>query len=73
MTGSSAIRGLSYSDDVRLLRDIYQELHVEERIHDGNLTVDELVWTTMILLSEGALTRSEIRKGLSQFLAGRSH
>lgn len=73
MSSSSSVRGLSYSDDVHLLRDIFDELHIEERIHDGNLTADELVWATMVLLSEGALTRAEIRSGLRQFLVARSH
>jgi len=69
----NTIEGISYQDDVAILRKIFTELRLDERIRNGDLTPDELVWATLKLFSEGIFLDTDIRDGLSRFLLGRSH
>ncbi|HEV2505341.1 MAG TPA: hypothetical protein VGV39_19855 [Mesorhizobium sp.] len=70
---STAIRGLSYSDDVDLLRQIFQDFRVDERVQSGNLAAEEVIAATLGLFAQGKFKEVEIRVGLGKFLAARSN
>lgn len=73
MSSSSSIRGLSYSDDVELLGSIFRDFHIDERVHSGSVTAEEVIAATLGLFAQGKFGDVEIRVGLGKFLAGRSH
>ncbi|HEV2503681.1 MAG TPA: hypothetical protein VGV39_11425 [Mesorhizobium sp.] len=73
MSSSSSIRGLSYSDDVKLLGSIFRDFQIDERVRSGGLTAEEVIAATLGLFAQGKFGDVEIRVGLGKFLAARSH
>lgn len=73
MSGSAAIRGVSYLEDVQLLRKIFEDFRVDERVRSGELTPEEVIAATLALFAQGKFGDLEIRVGLGEFLAARSH
>lgn len=73
MTRSSAIRGLDSAEDVELLRSIFEDFCVDERVRSGSLTAEDVIAATLGLFAQGKFEETQIRVGLGKFLAAHSN
>ncbi len=68
----SSTSGIAYPDDLRLLKEIYDDLCAENRLPPGCITAEDLAKATMNLFAQGVFDEAEIRESLRQFLLRRS-
>ncbi len=68
----SSTSGIAYPDDLRLLKQIYDELCEENGLPPGCGTAEDLAMATMSLFSQGVFDEHDIRVSLREFLKRRS-
>ncbi|WP_054312091.1 hypothetical protein [Mesorhizobium sp. 1M-11] len=64
--------GVAYPDDLKLLKEIYDDICDERGFHCGSPAAEDLARAAMDLFAQGEVDENEIRDSLETYLGRRS-
>lgn len=68
MVISHSSTGVAYPDDLKLLKDIYDDICTQRGLARGSVAAENLARSAMDLFSQGVFDEADIRESLKFFL-----